>query len=144
MCPRLEGAVQGVLEGTVVIEDTPVRFDGGAGRFRLPGLVEGLEDKGVDAPASHGADTFFPEGLCVFNGRNGGVVIGALGWPAGFADPEVDVGGALDGLDVLQGLHDVVKEGERRVLLGLSLPVGEGVGEDDVRGIDWGVCLAAD
>lgn len=127
-----EVTVQVELRLSVRVENTPVWLDRGTGGGRLPGLVEGLEHEGVDTPASHGADTVLPEGSSVVDGRHGGAEVGALGWPAGLTDPEVDVGGALGGLGDLEGLHDVVEEGEGRVGHGLALPVGEGVGVEDV------------
>ena len=106
----LEVAREVVLRRAVVVEHTPVLLDSlVASRLRLPGLIVSLENKGVNAPSAKATDALLPELLSVLNARLRTLEVLALSGPAGLTNPEVNVG-ALDRLDLLQSLHDVVGE----------------------------------
>jgi hypothetical protein len=94
-------------------------------------LIKSLKVEQVDAPVEHAADAALPVGDGVVRAGNGGAVAGAaIGGPAGLTVPEFGGGGrAGDGLDVVEGLHDVVEVGGGCVGDFLGLPVGEGVDE---------------
>lgn len=103
----------------------------------LPRLIECLKDKDVDAPVEDRADGLLPVFGLVLDGSLVAVLEGlALGGPSGLANPELKILVALDGLDAVESLHNVVVEGLGSVGHLLALPVGEGVGETDgsVRG----------
>lgn len=135
----LKSAGKVVLGRTVILENTPVLFDTLNTRSAgLPGFVIGLENNGVDTPGADSADGVFPERSSILNRRNRGAKVAAVSGPAGLADPEGKVGSALDGLNGLECLHDVVKEGVRGVGHGLTLPVGKGVGHHEVGSLDGG------
>lgn len=97
----------------------------------LVGLVKGLKVEEVDAPVEHAADGALPVGDGVGGAGGGGAVAGAaVGGPARLAVPELGrLGRAGHGLDVVEGLHDVVEVGGCCVGDLLGLPVGEGVDE---------------
>jgi hypothetical protein len=94
-------------------------------------LIKGLKVEQVDTPVEHATDAALPVGDGVVRAGNGGAVAGAaISGPAGLAVPEFRGGGrAGDGLDVVEGLHDVVEVGGGCVGDFLGLPVGEGVDE---------------
>lgn len=100
-------------------------------RFWLPRLVEGLKAEDVSTPREHTADGIVPVGLGIGSAGNGCAVVGATGgWPAGLTGPELDgVERTGDGLDLTEGLLDVVEVCGGCVVDGLALPVCEAVRE---------------
>lgn len=107
---------------------------------RLVGLVKDLEVEDVDAPGQHATDAALPVFDSVLGAGDGGAVVGAAsGGPTSLAVPELGrLGRAGDGLDVAEGLHDVVEVGGGCVFDGLGLPVGEGVDEAVEGGCEKG------
>ncbi|KAH3688706.1 hypothetical protein WICPIJ_000306 [Wickerhamomyces pijperi] len=105
---RSEITTQTVLQVVVRVPDTPVLFNVRSTRgVWLPGFIESFKDNNVDTPASNSTDSIFPEVLSVLDRWN----------------------------RVFEGsLHDIVKEGVSGVILGLTLPVREGVGKDHISG----------
>ena len=133
----LELAVKIVLGGTIVVQDTPVLLNTANTRgIGLPRLVVGLKDKSVDTPGADGANSILPEVSSVLNRRLRNLKVLTRSRPAGLTNPELNVSRALDGLDGLKSLHDIVKERVRRVSLSLTLPVREGIGEENIRGLN--------
>ncbi|KAH3671735.1 hypothetical protein OGAPHI_000440 [Ogataea philodendri] len=130
------GELSVVFLGSLIGPHTPVSLGGGVGSVWLPRLVKGLKDVGVNTPSSHSTDSLFPELLGVVNRWLSRFVVVSLGRPSGLTNPEVNVGRTLGGLDGLQSLHDVIEERKRSVVHGLSLPVREGIGVDNVGGLD--------
>jgi hypothetical protein len=110
-----------LIGGRAILTDT----------IRLIGLIKSLEVEEVDAPIEHAADAALPVGDGVGGAGDGGAVAGAaVGGPTRLAVPELGRGsGAGDGLDVVEGLHDVVEVGGGGIADFLGLPVGEGVDE---------------
>lgn len=126
-----------------------------AGGVRLPGLVEGLEVEGVDAPVEGTAagrkllvtcichvkmwgghlHSLVVVGLCVLSaGLCAAVVVTAVGGPASLAVPELEaVERALDVLDVAQSLLEVIEVGlDSAVADVVALPVSESVGKEEL------------
>lgn len=121
----------------VGIKDTPILLNVVDTRsVWLPGLIESLEDTNIDTPVSHGTDSLLPVLLGVVKAWVSVLEVGTVCWPAGLTNPEVEVGGTLDGLDGLQSLHDVIEERVRSVVHLLTLPVRESVGVNEVSGLD--------
>jgi len=101
----------------------------GSDRNTSTNLIESLKDESVDTPTEHTANSIVPVGLGVILIGDGVLEVLAASRPVGLADPEGNVDGALDVLNMLQRLHDVVEEHLGGVGDLAALPVGKGIGE---------------
>lgn len=72
-------AGQRELCAAIDVHDTPVSLVASRSAItngvRFPGLVECFENKDVDTPCQHAADSTFEVGLCVLRACNGGAVV---------------------------------------------------------------------
>ena len=94
----------------------------------LPEFVESLEVEGVDSPLSDAANGAAVVGLGVGSPSNGGAVAAAtISGPASLTVPEIKLFAASTVLNMLEGLHNIVKVLVGSVSDGLTLPVAEGV-----------------